>query len=182
MNLKIYEFSYGSTLKKVISKFISLIYNITISIFVVFIVISIFTNINFYIKNIINDDTLNLIKIIEICICIVIPAFFIIPSFFKQKVELTDKIVKVYRHCLFFYPFMILRGFNDTILINQIDEIYRPTTKEKYLKPIPVGVIDWDNMVIIKINNSLGTEYYMPVKNSDDFIKEVNKLRNINIT
>lgn len=33
-------------------------------------------NINFYIKNIINDDTLNLIKIIEICICIVIPAFF----------------------------------------------------------------------------------------------------------
>lgn len=108
--------------------------------------------------------------------------FFIIPSFFKQKIELTDKIVKVYRHCLFFYPFMILRGFNDTILINQIDEIYRPTTKEKYLKPIPVGVIDWDNMVIIKINNSLGTEYYMPVKNSDDFIKEVNKLRNINIT
>ena len=54
--------------------------------------------------------------------------------------------------------------------------------KEKYLKPIPVGVIDWDNMVIIKINNSLGTKYYMPVKNSDDFIKEVNKLRNINIT
>lgn len=77
---------------------------------------------------------------------------------------------------------MILRGFNDTILINQIDEIYRPKTKKKYLKPIPVGVIDWDNMVIIKINNSLGTEYYMPVKNSDDFIKEVNKLRNINIT
>lgn len=57
MNLRIYEFSYGSALKKVISKFISLIYNITISIFVVFIVISIFTNINFYIKNIINDDT-----------------------------------------------------------------------------------------------------------------------------
>lgn len=147
-----------------------------------FIVISIFTNINYYIKNIIDDDILNLIKEIEIGICIVLPAFFIIPSFFKQKVELSDKIVKVYRHCLFFSPFMIFRGFNDTILISQIDEIYRPTTKEKYLKPIPVGVIDWDNMVIIKINNSLGTKYYMPVKNSDDFIKEINKLRNINMT
>lgn len=85
MNLKIYEFSYGSTLKKVISKCISLIYNITISIFVVFIVISIFTNINFYIKNIINDDILNLIKEIEICICIVIPAFLLFRHFLNKK-------------------------------------------------------------------------------------------------
>lgn len=178
MNSKIYEFSYGSTVKKVISKCISLIYNIMISGIVVFIFTLIFTNINYNIKNMIYDDILNLIIIIEIGICIVISASFIIPSFFKQKVELSDRIVKVYRHCLFFSPFMIFRGFNDTILINQIDEIYRPISKDKFFEPIPVNVIDWDNMVIIKINNSLGTKYYMPVKNSDNFIKEINKIRN----
>lgn len=70
---------------------------------------------------------------------------------------------------------MISRGFNDTILISEIKDVYRPSSKDKYLQPIPVNVIDWNNMIIIKLNNSLETIYYIPVENSDDFIEELNK-------
>ena len=73
------------------------------------------------------------------------------------QIVILRKIVKVYRHCLFLNPFMIFRGFNDTILISQIKDVYRPKNKDKFLKPIPVNVIDWNNMLIIEINNSLNT-------------------------
>ena len=71
---------------------------------------------------------------------------------------------------------MIFRGLNDTILINKIADIYRPISKDKFFQPIPVNVIDWDNMIIIKINNSTETEYYVPVENSEEFIKQVKLL------
>lgn len=177
MKTKIYEFSYGSTLKKVISKSISLMYNMMINGIILFIYVLLITAVNDRLKHLIGHDILELFRIIEIGLAIVISSVFFIPPFFKQKVEISEKIVKIRRHCLFFSPLMIYRGFNDTILISQIDEIYRPTSKDKLFEPIPVNVVDWDNMVIIKLNNSLGTTYYMPVKNSDDFINEMHKRR-----
>lgn len=175
MNIKTYKFSYGGTFKKYISKTVSLMYNLMVSGIILFIYASIISNLNYMLKNLISDNILNVFKIIELCLGIAILIFFVIPSFFKQKVEISENVIKVYRHCLFLSVFMISRGFNDTILISQIKEVYRPTSKDKFFEPIPVNIIDWDNMVIIKINNSLGTEYYIPVENSDDFIAEVNK-------
>lgn len=175
MSSKTYEFSYGGNIKKFLSKTVSLIYNSIIGGIVLFVFMFLISEINYRLKFLVNDDTFHVFKIIEILLGIAILSVFIIPSFFQQKVEISEKMIKVYRHCLFFSIFMIRRGFNDTILISQIKEVYRPTCKDKFFQPIPVNVIDWDNMVIIKLNNSLETIYYIPVKDSENFITEVNR-------
>lgn len=177
MGTKTYSFSYGSIIKKVLSKIISLIYNLFVGVLVLVILAFIISQINFNLKDLFSENVLGIIKKLEIYCGVIIFSIFIIPSFLPQKAEIREDVVKVYRHCLFLSIFMIFRGFNDTILIRQIEEVYRPVKKDKFFEPIPVNVIDWDNMVIIKMNNSLGTEYYIPVQNSEDFIKEVNKRR-----
>lgn len=181
MNIKTYKFSYGGILKKIISKTVSLFYNTMVSGIVLLVYFFIVSEMNFRLKNLIDDSIISIFQTIEVYLGIVICSIFIVPSFFQQKVEISENIVKVYRHCLFLSVFMIFRGFNDTILISQIKEIYRPKNKDKFFEPIPVNIIDWDNMVIIKMNDSLGTIYYIPVENSDDFIVEVNKrINNLN--
>ena len=174
MNIKIYKFSYGGALKKVISKTISLMYNAMIGGFILLIYISIIAEINYKLKYLIDDSVLIVFRVIAVCLGIIILLYFIIPSFFQQKVEISERIVNIYRHCLFFSVFMIFRGFNDTILINQIEKVYKPTSKEKFFEPIPVNVIDWNNMVIIQTKSK---SYYAPVENSDEFIEEINKRR-----
>lgn len=175
MIIKTFHFSYGSNFKKAISKIVSFIYNTMVCMFILFIYSLIIATINYKLKYQINDINLNIIKIFEICLGVAISIYILIPSFLPQKVVISEKIIKVYRHCLFLNPFMIFRGFNDTILISQIKDVYRPKNKDKFLKPIPVNVIDWNNMLIIEIDNSLNTEYYIPVENSNEFIDEVNK-------
>lgn len=172
MNKKIYKFSYGGNFKKFLSKFLSLIYNIFVGLFVLLILAFIVSEINYLLSNLINDSIINFCKRIEVYSGILVLGYFIVPSFFPQKVEMTDNIIKVKRHCLFLSVFMIFRGFNDTILISQIEKIYRPTNKDKFFEPIPVNVIDWDNMIIIETQLR---DYYIPVEHSNDFINEVNK-------
>lgn len=177
MEKKIYKFSYGNRFKKFISILVSFIYDFMISCALLFFVSLIISKINYELKFIINDNIMNIVTSMEIYAGFIFLCFFIIQAFLPQKVIINKQTIKVKRHCLFFSPLMIFRGFNDTILISQIKEIYRPTSKEKFFEPIPVNVIDWNNMVIIKINNSLETLYYMPIENSNDFIAEVNERR-----
>lgn len=175
MGEKIYKFSYGNRLKKFISMFIFSIYDFMIGCILLFIISLIVSKINYKLKFIISDNVMAIIKAIGIFVGIVLLCLFVIQAFLPQKVTVNDKMIKISRHCLFFSPLMISRGFNDTILISQIKEIYRPKNKDVFMEPIPVNVVDWDNMVIVKINNSMETLYYMPVENSDDFIAEVNE-------
>lgn len=44
-------------------------------------------------------------------------------------------------------------------------------------KPIPVGVVDWNNMVYIETHVC---RYYVPVENSDEFIKQIQSLMKMN--
>ncbi len=175
MDKKVYKFSYGNKFKKILSKFIMFIYNLYISVFILIAYAFIVSTINYELKYLLNDNSINVIKSVEIYAGTVWLFFFMIQAFLPQKVIIYDEKIKINRNCLFFNPLMIFRGFNDTIFINQIKEIYRPINKDKYLEPIPVNMIDWDNMVLIKKNNSLETIYYMPVEHSEKFIEEVSK-------
>lgn len=107
MNIIVYNFSYGGTLKKAISKTVSLLYNSMIGGFVLFIYMLIIAEINYRLKYIVNDNIVNVFQLIEVLLGIAILSYFIIPSFFRQKVELSDRIVRVYRHVFFFF-FLLL--------------------------------------------------------------------------
>lgn len=85
MKTKIYEFSYGSTLKKVISKSISLMYNMMINGIILFIYVLLITAVNDRLKHLIGHDILELFRIIEIGLAIVISSIFIIPPFLNKK-------------------------------------------------------------------------------------------------
>lgn len=170
MNIKTYKFSYGSTLKKFISKTISLIYNIFIGTIILLIFAFIVSEVNYLLRDLIDENIMNICKKIDVYLGAFIFGFITIPSFFPQKVKVGNGMIKIYRHCLFLSFFMIFRGFNDTILFSQIEEICRPVNKDKFFEPIPVNVIDWDNMVIIKTKSKY---YYVPVENSDDFIAQI---------
>lgn len=172
MYKQIYYFSYGNNIKKFISKFISLIYNFFIGIFILFLFSLIVAKVNLLLKDLVSDSILNIVNRVEVYLGVLFIIVFIIPSFLPQKVEIKEKTINIYRHCLFLSVFMFSRGFNDTILISQIRKIYIAESRDKFFKPIPVNVIDWENMVIIETETKI---YYAPVKNSEGFIEEVNK-------
>lgn len=179
MDKKTYKFSYGNNFKKYSSKFIFFIYNLIISNLLLMIIGTILSRINYELKAILPEEIISIIKVVEIYAAIPFVGFFIVSSFLPQKAVISNGKIKVYRHCLFFNFIMIFRGFNDNIPISKIKEVYRPNNKNTYLQPIPVCAIDWDNMVIITLDNASETRYYIPVENSEDFIEEVNKQRKI---
>lgn len=171
MNIKTYNFSYGSVFKKFISKTVSFLYNTLVGVFVLLIFAFIFSGINYRLKGFIDENYLDIIRRIEVySFVIAYIGVFIFPSFLKQKVDVSDNMIKIQRNCLFFSVFMIFRGFNDIILISKITDIHRPIKKDAYMQPIPVGIIDWDNLVIIETESSY---YYAPVENSKLFITDV---------
>ncbi len=170
--IKTYNFSYGGTFKKFISKTISFIYNALIGTFFLIIFAFVIAEMNYLLRDLINNTTMNVLNRIEVYLGIVILSIFIIPSFFPQKVEISNDLIKIRRHCLFLSVFMISRGFNDSILISQITEVCRPKNKDKFFEPIPVNIIDWDNIVIIRTKYKY---YYAPVEDSEKFIRKVNE-------
>lgn len=176
MNSKIYKFSYGNNLKKALSVLGFIIYNFIVGIFILFFIGLLISQINYKLECFINTNTMSIIKSFEIYASIIFLVLFVFQALLPQKVIIDNEMIKIKRHCLFFSPLMIFRGLNDTILINKIADIYRPISKDKFFQPIPVNAIDWDNMIIIKINNSTETEYYVPVENSEEFIKQVKLL------
>lgn len=103
---------------------------------------SILTRINVELELFLSEKIFHVIKYIEVYAGAAILLIFIIVSFLPQKAVITPYEIKIYRHYLFLNPLLIFRGFNDNIQINKIEKIYRPESKDKFLKPIPVNVID----------------------------------------
>lgn len=175
MNKITYEFSYDGKVKIFLSKLIILLYNCFCGLIFNFIFAYIVFDINLWLINRVAEGIMDKIKLIEICFGIAVMLVLIFISFLPQKVKIVNDKIKVYRHCIFLLPFDIWKGFNDNISIDKIDNISLTNRKEVghilFFEPIPVGFIDWKNMVIINTKRSC---YYIPVKNSDDFIKQVN--------
>ena len=134
---------------------------------------SISGNLNLKLKNLdINVVLLDVIKIIELIVGVLSLALTIVQALLPQKVELFEKTINVYRHTVSIF------GFNDTILIKNIERVYLSENKNYNLvKSIPVGVVDWDNLVVIKMQTGRRLFYCVPIENSEEFIEEVNKRR-----
>lgn len=174
MNEKIYKFSYGNKVKEFISISVFALYNLMWGCILLLVLWMLLSKINYDLKAFINDDVLTVVKMIEVYASAVSLFVFVIQAFLPQSVKVDKQIIRINRHCLFIDVFFIFRGFNDTILINQIKQIYRPIDRDKFHQPIPVNAIDWNNMVIIELDNSTETRYYVPVENSEEFIKDIN--------
>lgn len=132
----------------------------------------ILTRINGELELFLSEKILHVIEYIEVYAGVATLLIFIIMSFLPQRVVITPYEIKTYRYYLFLNPLLILRGFNDNISFSKIEKIYSPKSKDKFLKPIPVNMIDWKNMVLTE--SGLRT-YYVPIEKSDEFIAEVNK-------
>lgn len=174
MNIKTYKFSYGNTFKKILSKIIMFVGNLFNVILAFIAILYLIGEVNYRLeKYAFHTDIFYIIKWIEIILTILILGLIIIQPLLPQKVEVYENVIKVYRHCFSLINFY--RGFNDTLSINKIEKIYISENKDMGMKPIPVGIMDWTNMVIIQMES--GLDYYMPVENSGEFIEEVNKRR-----
>lgn len=162
----------------IISKLLMAFYNCACGFLFVYIFAYIVSDINLGLIDRVDERIMHKIKFCEICFAIIVMLVFIFISFLPQKAIIKSDKIKVYRHCIFLLPFDIWKGFTDNISIDKIESIYITNRKDlggfpRY-EPIPVAVSDWKNMV--RINTELNW-YYIPVKNSEDFIKQVNMRR-----
>lgn len=172
--MKTYKFSYGSKLKKFISKFIIVISNLFLFSIFLLLFLYIFTSVNYKLKTInINDEIILIIKWIEIVMCLFVFLLLVFQSFLPQKVEVYSTSIKVYRRsCSGF-----LRGFSDTILIDNIEKIcIEDNRKLSHLpKIMPAFIVDWENLV--RIETTTGhLIYYVQIENANDFIAHIKLL------
>lgn len=164
---KIYQFDFGNPVKKFVSYLYQFIANLGLSILIfVFDVCVLF---------IISDNISNSIIIKILYTALFIPSaavilFFIVLTFLPKKIILTDYCIKVKRNALPQADFS--SGFNDYIVYSQIVscQIYRNNIYRG--KNLPFVKFNWKNLIEIK--DICNRQYYIPVKNPEDFIAEVN--------
>lgn len=169
-----YRFSYGSIFKFIFSQVILCIYN-----FFAFLIVAIPVALLYgEIESIFRENYV-LMKIITILMTIFILIFALILCvffFLPKKAVINSSFVTIKRYMLNFG--YVLRGFNDEIFIKEIAEC-KKYVGDKYCldrsEPYAVFFFDWDSLVEIRtIDNK---RYFVPLKNSDDFIEEINKRR-----
>lgn len=86
-------------------------------------------------------------------------------------------MIFVRKNRIFGSPFFIHKGiFNQKILFKNIVYCdyseYIPFGSQRRGNDYAVSIFNWDSLV--KIKDKSGHKYYIPVKNADDFIDEVN--------
>lgn len=174
MNTIQYEFDYGKTYKFVLSKIEQFNSNLVSFIMISIPILLIQMGLNTVFAEIIKQHLtiryfLYLPSIIIVCLFIC-PIVFL---FFKTKIVITNSHLHIKRYT--FNPFSLNRGFNDVIDIIHITECkyYNGPKKRTYLRnnPFSVYLFDWNSLVEIKTESKT---YYVPIKNSKEFIAEIN--------
>lgn len=169
-----YKFSYGSIFKLIFSQVMLCIYN-----FFAFLIVAIPVALLYgEIESIFRENYV-LMKIITILmtIFIIVYALILCVFFFLPKKAIIKRDFVIIKRYMLNFGY-ILRGFNDEIYIKEIVEC-KKYDGEKYCLdrsgPYAVFFFDWDSLVEIRtIDNKC---YLVPLKNSDDFIEEINKKR-----
>ena len=99
--------------------------------------------------------------------------FFIVLIFIPKRVVLTDNQILVYRFC---FPLQItfwdFSGFNDRINYSQIISCKKQDSEIRFGARKPFFYVNNDSIVEIRTAHKV---YLLPIKNSDNFIVEVNK-------
>ncbi len=170
--MKKYKFSYGNIFNFFFSHFIQFIYN-SFTLLVLFVLLSfLYGRLDYAFR----DQTfisqiVDYIYVISLALAI---AFFVGTHIIPKKIIIINNIVLIKRHYLDYR--YLFRGFNDEILIREISvcklydgKRYKFGRDQEYA----VSYFDWDDLVEIKTKDE--KRYLVPIKNSDDFIEEVNK-------
>lgn len=171
---KIYKISYGKYFNYIFSQ-ILLCFN---NIFTFLIIAVTMILLQGKLESTFGEDNI-LIEIITTLIVIsiiILSVVLLIFTFAPKRVILYDNYITIKRYMLNFE--YLIRGFNDKIYIEDIVEceIYKG---ERYLLhragPYAVFFFDWNDLVEIKTGKfGKHRTYLVPVKNSDEFISEVN--------
>lgn len=168
---KVYKFSYGGKFKKVLCKIIHFIYCSILGWLFLLLLAYVFSEINYLLKDVLNDNTLYVIKAIEVYFSLIAYIASLIPALLPQKVILDDYEVNIRRNLLFLGMYFF-RGFNDRIMYCEIVRVSkrRISPSQFRVTPISSAIFKMNDMVEIVTDKK---SYYVSVQNSDVFVEEL---------
>lgn len=166
-----YKFSYGNIFNFIFSEFFLIVYNSFSLLLVSIFMAVIYGDLEYKFR-----DNYIFVKVITIFMVILFTIYFsflIVIFFLPKKVIINGEVLIVKRYMLNFK--YIFRGFNDKIFIEKIIECHiyngeRPRLDRS--KEYAVFFFNWDDLVEIVTDKN--RKYLVPVKNSENFIEEIN--------
>ncbi len=173
MELK-YKFSYGKFNNFFLSQLIIISYHFSISVFLICFIFLIVGSLQHIFQG--SKLVSTIIVAFSVCLICLWLIYLITILFIPKKAIIDNNFIKIKRY--FLNVGYLLRGFNDDIYIKEIVECkkYNGISYHLYRSgPYAVFFFDWDDLVEIKTKDE--KRYLVPLKNSDDFIDEVNKRR-----
>lgn len=167
--IKTYEFDYENYAKKIFSILYEEIANMIIPI--ITIIISFFLDL--YMSSNYNSAAYKILSAIEIVLIIILTISMLVLAFLPKKIVIYQNSISVKRNNISTCP--IEWGISDNILYSSIVSCnyYKGPHFRGIGNPYyAILLFDWDSLVEIVCEKN--KKYYIPVKDADDFIAEVN--------
>jgi len=170
-----YKFDYGNGLKKLLCYLIQFMANSGV---IIVSLILHFTLTQSIIKGISNDTVAKVLLILFTALLISIALFFICFTFFPRNIVVTDNYIKIRKNAM---NFIIGKSwFSSIIPYSSItsctlydEELTYGRLKFLRQQVYPCTFFNSDSLV--KITDKYGEKYYIPIKNTEEFVEEVNK-------
>lgn len=168
-HIRVFEFDYENKTKEAISILSEFFFNLFIPLIAVVFTI-------FFDSTMLDERNVainNVIKVVEVVFIIVLAGYMPIIAFLPKKVILYQNSIQVKRHNI--SGKYIRKGLDDNILYSSIIScrIYKGAHYSGWATPdYAVSFFNWDSLVEIVCEKN--KKYYIPVKDADDFIAEVN--------
>lgn len=168
LNKRIYNFDFGNKTKQILSYFL---------IWFSFIgLIIILTGLRGYFCSVLTEKITNIkfAHLLSLTLKYAIDFFALyglIIQFIPKKIILDKKGIKVRRNC---FIRLTSGPFNDYIKYDNIKVCRMNQPEDKYSRYLPLSFpfCNWDSVVVVE---ERFRRFYIPVKNSEEFIEEVNK-------
>lgn len=178
-NTKVYKFDYENNLKKILCYFIQLMANLSVIVllFIIYFMIS-----QMILTNISNETIVNIFSIFITILLIILSLFFMCFTFFPRKVVLNENYIKIQKNAMNF--FVGKKWFSDIIPYSSIIScsiLYREIANKNpaFIRQQTYPCTFYNSNSLVKITDKYGESYYISIKNSNGFVEEVNKKREI---
>lgn len=171
-----YKFDYGNVFKKILCYLIQFIANSGV---ILFGFVFCFILVQFVSNNLGNTVGTYILNVLLVIIQAAISLFFGIYTFLPRKVVLHDNYIKIQKNAMNF--FVGKSWFSEVVPYTSIVscELYDNTItcrNSQFLRQqaYPCTFFNWDSLV--KITDKYNNSFYIPVKNAENFIEEVNMI------
>lgn len=175
-NIKIYEFDFGNPFKKFISYFIFIIAYLTL---ISYILIGSMVCLMALKNSFENQIFLRVLSYIFLVLIVASVVLLFVLVFKQKRIILYDTGIYIKRN---FFPSIdhINRGFNDYIMYYDIeycelDDTYQKPINHMFYKLMDPPFMAFNNYSLVEIIDKDDKCYYIPVKNAEDFVREVNE-------